>query len=109
MNLKELRKTKGLTQQEACEIINIPLRTYKRYEAVAALEDSFKYTQIYNNLLKIPAKHLENNNNSLDIVVVGLGSHKTASFDVALRFKFHREPVPCAPLEAYASTGICRL
>ena len=73
MNLKELRKNKGFTQIEVSEIINIPLRTYKRYETDESLVDSFKYTQIYNNLLKIPAKHQENTNNSLDIVVVGLG------------------------------------
>ena len=50
MNLKELRKNKGLTQIEASEIINIPLRTYKRYEIDESLVGSFKYTQIFNNL-----------------------------------------------------------
>ena len=73
MNLKELRKNKGLTQIEASEIINIPLRTYKRYEIDESLVGSFKYTQIFNNLLKIPAKHQENTNNSFDVAVVGLG------------------------------------
>ena len=73
MNLKELRKHKGLTQLEASEIINIPLRTYKRYESEKSLVNSFKYTQIYNNLLKIPAKTGEIKTNQFEIAVVGLG------------------------------------
>ena len=73
MNLKELRKTKGLTQQEASDIIEIPLRTYKRYETDESLSDTFKYKQIYNYLTKIPAKLEENEKKVFDIAVVGLG------------------------------------
>ncbi len=32
MTLKELRRVKGLTQEEASELVGIPLRTWKRYE-----------------------------------------------------------------------------
>ena len=73
MTLKELRKVKGLTQLEASQILSIPLRTLKRYEADHGLESSFKYQQIYNNLLKIPAKSPQKVNKSLNIAVVGAG------------------------------------
>ncbi len=33
MTLKELRKEKGLTQEECSKFLNIPIRTYKRYES----------------------------------------------------------------------------
>lgn len=33
MTLRELREEKGLTQSKCAEYVNIPLRTYKRYEA----------------------------------------------------------------------------
>ena len=56
MNLKEIRKAKGLTQKEVSEILNIPLRTIKRYEADNIKIGSFKYEQICNKLLKTPAK-----------------------------------------------------
>ena len=73
MKLKELRNLKGYTQQEASDLIGIPLRTYKRYELDQSLENTFKYKQICNNLIKIPAKPKEKNSNFYNIAVVGLG------------------------------------
>ena len=73
MNLKELRKNRRLTQEEASEIIGIPLRTYKRYESDDSLKDSFKYKQIVTILTKIPVKIIDNDELSYNIVVVGLG------------------------------------
>lgn len=73
MNLKELRKVKGLSQVEAAELMNIPLRTWKRYENDVDLSNSFKYQQIYNNLLKIPAKTAQKEQKRLKIAVVGAG------------------------------------
>ena len=73
MTLKELRNIKGLSQVETSELLGIPLRTYKRYESDSQLSDSFKYQQIYNNLLKIPAKTKQIEQKPLNITVVGAG------------------------------------
>lgn len=73
MNLKDLRKVKGYTQLEVSELLNIPLRTLKRYEKDPKLVGSFKYAQIYNNLIKIPAKTSQNYQKPLKIIVVGAG------------------------------------
>lgn len=73
MNLKEIRKAKGLTQKEVSEILNIPLRTIKRYEADNNKIGSFKYEQICNKLLKTPVKTGEKRNKKLNIAVVGAG------------------------------------
>ena len=74
MNLKELRISKGLTQTSASKIVNVPLRTYKRYENDLSLEKSFKYKEIYkiikeqnkSNIHKIKTK-------SYKIAVAGIG------------------------------------
>ena len=73
MKLKDLRITKGLTQSEVSEILEIPLRTYKRLENDTHYLGSLKYKQIYDLLLKIPAKGDDLLNKSNDIVVIGLG------------------------------------
>ena len=52
MKLKELRKQLGLTQPEAAFILNIPFRTYCRYEAETRYENTFKYTQMVSVLEK---------------------------------------------------------
>jgi predicted nucleotidyltransferase len=41
MELKELRKTKGLTQKEAAQIAGISFRTYQNYEYGRSKENSF--------------------------------------------------------------------
>lgn len=46
MTLKELRKVNKLTQKEAALLINIPYRTYVRYEESGASKDSFKYQML---------------------------------------------------------------
>ena len=46
MELKELRKQIGLTQPEAAVILNIPFRTYCRYEDEKQYENTFKYNQM---------------------------------------------------------------
>jgi len=43
LTLKELRKSKGLTQVECAKYLGIPLRTYQNYEIDAAKADSMKY------------------------------------------------------------------
>lgn len=50
MSLKELRKQKGLTQKQVSEILNIPLRTYIRYESDEQKIDTLKYNYIFEKL-----------------------------------------------------------
>lgn len=46
MRLKELRKQLGLTQPEAANLLNVPFRTYCRYEDQPQYEGTFKYNQM---------------------------------------------------------------
>jgi predicted nucleotidyltransferase len=48
--LKELRKKCGLTQAEASQITDIPLRTYINYENDSSKADSIKYNYIIQKL-----------------------------------------------------------
>jgi predicted nucleotidyltransferase len=50
MEIKELRKSLGLTQVEASKITNIPLRTYKNYENDDQKANTIKYAHIVNKL-----------------------------------------------------------
>lgn len=74
MTLKELRKSKGLTQLEASKLTNIPLRTYKRIELDNKV-DSFKYK----NAISILKGYIRNNiknkidNKSYKIAIAGIG------------------------------------
>ncbi len=43
MTLKEVRKLKHITQEEAASILEVPLRTYKRYENDPKYFESYKY------------------------------------------------------------------
>ena len=52
MNLKELRKQKGLTQQKCADFLGIPLRTYQNYENDKLKSDSIKYQYMINKLLE---------------------------------------------------------
>lgn len=52
MTLKELRKSKNLTQLQAANLLNISLRSYKQYENEKEKEGSFKYRYIFNELTK---------------------------------------------------------
>ena len=52
MNLKELRKSKQLTQKKASEYVNIPLRTYKDYENKDRKIGTIKYNYIISKLDK---------------------------------------------------------
>ena len=42
MTLKELRIAKGINQETAAKIVEIPLRTYKRYENDESYQNTFK-------------------------------------------------------------------
>lgn len=75
MTLKELRIAKGINQETAAKIVEIPLRTYKRYENDDAYQNTFKYEQIFNILSNIKKSKICKtvSNNSLKIAVAGIG------------------------------------
>jgi len=50
MTIRQLRNEKGLTQKKCAEFLNIPLRTYERYEASEPLIDKLKYRYIIDRL-----------------------------------------------------------
>lgn len=50
MTLKEIRKQNNLSQLEACKILGVPIRTYRRYEADENYGDNLKHN-IFINLL----------------------------------------------------------
>ena len=50
MTLRELRKNKGLTQQQAAEFVEVPLRTYSNYETDPTKQTSIKYKYIMEKL-----------------------------------------------------------
>ena len=73
MKLKQIRRIKGYTQKEVSDLLNIPLRTLKRYENDNSVKGSFKYDQICEELWKIPVKTGQNSKISRNIVVIGAG------------------------------------
>ena len=50
MTLRELRKNKGITQQQAADFVGIPLRTYSNYETDASKQTSIKYKYMMEKL-----------------------------------------------------------
>lgn len=50
MGIKQLRKEKGLTQEKCAEYLQIPIRSYKRYEANEDMVSRIKYAYIINRL-----------------------------------------------------------
>ncbi|MBR5721073.1 MAG: nucleotidyltransferase domain-containing protein [Clostridia bacterium] len=50
MTLKQLRKEKGLSQVACAEYLQIPVRTYKRYEADESKINRIKYQYIFSKL-----------------------------------------------------------
>ena len=72
MTLKEIRKNKGLTQEEASLICGIPLRSYKRLENDTRYISSFKYTHSY-ELLEQYKLNSDISYLNKTITVVGLG------------------------------------
>ena len=52
MTLKELRIEKGLTQAACAKVVDIPMRTYVRYESDEGRKDTIKYRYIFETLQK---------------------------------------------------------
>ncbi len=50
MTLRELRKNKGITQKEAANFVEVPLRTYTNYENDPSKQTSIKYKYMMDKL-----------------------------------------------------------
>ena len=75
MNIKELRKSKGLSQEEVSKLIGVPLRSYKRYENKKQKIDSIKYNFIIDSITKLPSclREKHHSNKKIKIAIVGIG------------------------------------
>ena len=75
MDLKELRKSKRLTQEEASRYLDIPLRTYKRIENDDSYKNSLKYTFCLDkiNEYKSSKKNKQAKSKVNKIVIAGIG------------------------------------
>lgn len=51
MTLRELRKNKGITQKEAADFVEVPLRTYTNYENDPSKQTGIKYKYMMDKLL----------------------------------------------------------
>lgn len=65
MTLKELRKSKGLTQTAAAEYLGIAPRTYQNYESDISKQKGIKFEYIFEKLLKYG--YVDENNGILSI------------------------------------------
>jgi predicted nucleotidyltransferase len=66
MTLRELRKNKGITQQQAADFVGIPLRTYSDYEIKPQKQTSVKYKYMFDKLSTYGYVDEENGILSLD-------------------------------------------
>ena len=71
MTLKELRNSKNLTQLEASNICDVPLRSYKRLESDSKYSSSLKYQQCLTKLTKY--KYNNVSKDRYNIAIVGAG------------------------------------
>ncbi|MBQ0008899.1 MAG: UDP-glucose/GDP-mannose dehydrogenase family protein [Firmicutes bacterium] len=89
MTLKELRISKGFSQQNAANLLNMPLRTYKRYELEKAYENSYKYKAIFNALKLIEKKHKKLSENVFSKICIIGGGHVGLSIGKVLARKYN--------------------
>lgn len=75
MNLKELRISKGFSQQNAANLLHMPLRTYKRYELEKVYENSYKYEAIFNELKQHDKLHKKVTENIFTKICIIGGGH----------------------------------
>ena len=83
MELREKRLQLGLTQPEAAVILNIPFRTYCRYEGEAKYNGTFKYNQMV-SLLNEYAKKVILSSESIKEIV----SNVCKGYDVSAVYLF---------------------
>mgnify|MGYP003298622037 CR=1 FL=1 len=88
MTLKELRISKGFSQQNVANLLNMPLRTYKRYELEKAYENSYKYKAIFNALKLIEKSHKKVTENVFSKICIIGGGHVGLSVGKVLAKKY---------------------
>lgn len=66
MTLRELRKNKGLTQQQAADFVGMPLRTYSNYENEPKKQTGIKYSYALEKLFTYGLVDEENGVLTLD-------------------------------------------
>ena len=69
MTLRELRKSKEITQQEAANFLNIPLRTYSNYEKTVCAEVFSNYSVSYCYLFGSYAKGKATPTSDVDLLI----------------------------------------
>ena len=89
MTLKELRISKGFSQQNAANLLNMPLRTYKRYELEKSYENSYKYNAIFNALKSIEKSHKKVTENVFQKICIIGGGHVGLSVGKVLAKKYN--------------------
>lgn len=80
MNLKEIRVSKGFSQQNAAKFLGMPLRTYKRYENEKAYKGTIKYNAILGRLKsleKVSEKKAPKNYPEVTIIGAGFVGYNT--------------------------------
>lgn len=87
LTLKEMRINKGLTQIECAKVLNLPIRTYIRYENGENKNQTFKYQMIYESLKNYHPFDEEHGILSLDQIKNGV-SKILSKYDVEYCYLF---------------------
>lgn len=88
MTLKELRVSRGFSQQNAANLLHMPLRTYKRYELEKSYENSYKYKAIFNALKSQDKLHKKTTGNVFTKIAIIGGGHVGFSIAKVLAKKY---------------------
>lgn len=89
MTLKELRVSKGFSQQYAANLLHMPLRTYKRYELEKSYENSYKYKAIFNTLKTAEKVHKKLTDNVFTKIAIIGGGHVGLNVGKVLAKKYN--------------------
>ena len=74
MTLKEIRKTKGITQEQAARFLGVPIRTYKRYDSEEITKENIKLNSLANSLQKYSKKPRKSHRfPKFDLTIIGAG------------------------------------
>lgn len=81
ISLREIRKNCRLTQQEASQIVGMPLRTYVSYEQCELKADQLKLERVKEKLIEYAAKNVSILKNKILLITGGTGSFGHAVVD----------------------------
>ncbi|MCQ2087142.1 MAG: helix-turn-helix transcriptional regulator [Bacilli bacterium] len=86
MSLKSIRLKKGYSQIEVSKLLNMPLRTYKRYELSEESNKTYRHELIQSKLTKLPTNIIRKDLKNENICVVEINS-KSVAFGTLLAKK----------------------